>query len=292
MSQNAIQFPTDKWRHTKEGDIVGLLDNTGTEVVKYTYDAWGKPLSTTGSLASTLGTIQPFRYRGYVYDVETGLYYLRSRYFYSSWQRFITPDCLFKSNLFCYCNNSPLILSDASGYDYCILEDPVYSNRSLLNRSELFGGGGGGSGYQNVQDVPSSWYALQNTREYDEYQYHSQANIYAQHVWENSSPLIVHGTGKGPKTAQGNSYYLKLDNCDSNLVVTVIHYNSFSKPDYRIDLYEGMSPKAHFDKTQHELYYDHIYVYEYNERHLPIADTVISIGHAEYFKDDILHALR
>jgi hypothetical protein len=39
-------------------------------VVKYTYDAWGKVLSTTGSLAATLGTIQPFRYRGYVYDVD------------------------------------------------------------------------------------------------------------------------------------------------------------------------------------------------------------------------------
>ena len=56
-----------------QGDVLGLIDSTGTEVVKYTYDAWGKVLSTTGSLASTLGTIQPFRYRGYVYDVETGL---------------------------------------------------------------------------------------------------------------------------------------------------------------------------------------------------------------------------
>ncbi len=56
-----------------QGDIVGIVDSNGTEVVKYTYDAWGKVLSTTGSLASTLGNIQPFRYRGYVYDVETGL---------------------------------------------------------------------------------------------------------------------------------------------------------------------------------------------------------------------------
>ena len=45
-----------------------LIDSPGTEVVKYTYDAWGKVLSTTGSLASTLGTVQPFRYRGYVYE--------------------------------------------------------------------------------------------------------------------------------------------------------------------------------------------------------------------------------
>ena len=61
--------------------IVGVIDSTSVEVVKYTYDAWGKVLSTTGSLASTLGTVQPFRYWGDVYDVETGLYYLRSRYY-------------------------------------------------------------------------------------------------------------------------------------------------------------------------------------------------------------------
>ena len=75
-----VQFNGTKYAyiHNLQGDIVGLLDSTGTEVVKYTYDAWGKPLSTTGSFASTLGTIQPFRYRGYVYDVGTGLYYLRS----------------------------------------------------------------------------------------------------------------------------------------------------------------------------------------------------------------------
>ena len=61
--------------------IVGVIDSTSVEVVKYTYDAWGKVLSTTGSLASTLGTVQPFRYWGDVYDIETGLYYLRSRYY-------------------------------------------------------------------------------------------------------------------------------------------------------------------------------------------------------------------
>ena len=44
---------------------------SGAKVVEYTYDAWGKPLTKTGTLASTLGTVQPFRYRGYVYDEET-----------------------------------------------------------------------------------------------------------------------------------------------------------------------------------------------------------------------------
>ena len=63
-----------------QGDVVAMIDANGTQLVEYVYDAWGKPLSKTGSLKDTLGTINPFRYRGCVYDEETGLYYLRSRY--------------------------------------------------------------------------------------------------------------------------------------------------------------------------------------------------------------------
>ena len=73
-------------------------------------------LSTTGSLASTLGTVQPFRYRGYVYDVETGLYYLRSRYYRPEWCRFVIADVLIEGNLYCYCNNNSTGETDHSGY--------------------------------------------------------------------------------------------------------------------------------------------------------------------------------
>ena len=120
-----VQFNGTKYAyiHNLQGDIVGILNTSGTEVVKYTYDAWGKVLSTTGSLASTLGTIQPFRYRGYVYDVETGVYYLRSRYYTPVWGRFVTADIVLGSlseiinnNLYSYCKNSPVILSDFDGF--------------------------------------------------------------------------------------------------------------------------------------------------------------------------------
>lgn len=59
--------------HNLQGGIVGILDSTGALVVEYKYDAWGKLLSTTGSLADTLGKRNPFRYRGYVYDEEKEL---------------------------------------------------------------------------------------------------------------------------------------------------------------------------------------------------------------------------
>ena len=56
------------------------------------YDSWSKPISTTGSLSATLGVNQPFRYRGYVYDTETGWYYLQSRYYDPSICRFVSAD--------------------------------------------------------------------------------------------------------------------------------------------------------------------------------------------------------
>ena len=107
-----------------QSDVVAILNSDGTAVVKYRYDAWGKPISKTGDLASTLGTIQPFRYRSYVYDEETGLYYLRSRYYNSDFCRFIISNCkpdqssgFAAYNLYCYCANCPICSSDPTGYD-------------------------------------------------------------------------------------------------------------------------------------------------------------------------------
>ena len=73
-------------------DVIALVDANGTKVVEYKYDAWGKPTSKSGSLANTLGTLNPFRYRGYIFDEETGLYYLRSRYYNPNLCRFINAD--------------------------------------------------------------------------------------------------------------------------------------------------------------------------------------------------------
>ena len=80
------------------------------------YDPWGKILSASGSLASTLGAIQPFRYRGYVYDTETELYYLRSRYYNTDFNRFVNADTVIGSNAFSYCENTPACMLDSEGY--------------------------------------------------------------------------------------------------------------------------------------------------------------------------------
>ena len=106
-----------------QGDVMGIVDSTGTLVVNYTYDAWGKPLSITGSMASTLGTLNPLRYRGYVYDQETGFYYVSSRYYDPEIGRWINADNRISGvggevlgyNMFTYCMNNPVNMSDPSG---------------------------------------------------------------------------------------------------------------------------------------------------------------------------------
>ena len=122
--------------HNLQGDIVGILDSNGNLVVEYKYDAWGKPLSTTGSLADTLGIRNPFRYRSYVYDEETELYYLRSRFYNSEVLRFINVDGIvgaiasaLPANMFMYCDDSPVIKSDANGHQ---------AENSLSNLLQIF----------------------------------------------------------------------------------------------------------------------------------------------------------
>ena len=107
-----------------QGDVVAIINTSGKQMVGYTYDAWGRVLSTTGSLASTLGTYNPLRYRGYVYDQETQLYYLQSRYYNPAMGRFINADDTAylgadgspqSYNLFVYCGNNPVMHSDPTG---------------------------------------------------------------------------------------------------------------------------------------------------------------------------------
>ena len=98
-----------------------MLTSTAIEPL-LRFDSWGKPLSTSGSLASTLGKDNPFRYRGYVYDEETGFYYLQSRYYNPEVGRFISSDVLLSTgqgvlghNAYAYCLNNPVNMSDSCG---------------------------------------------------------------------------------------------------------------------------------------------------------------------------------
>lgn len=106
-----------------QGDVIGIKDGSGNQVVSYAYDAWGKLLYRTNT---QLAEYNPLRYRGYVYDWETGLYYLQSRYYNPEWGRFINGDGLVilrqgftGENLFAYCLNAPTVYIDPTGYWTC-----------------------------------------------------------------------------------------------------------------------------------------------------------------------------
>ena len=104
------------------GDIVAIYDNAGTKVAGYRYNAFGENF--IYYQVGTIGEINPFRYRGYYYDTESGLYYLQSRYYDPAMGRFINADDVaFISqdeinglNLYSYSLNNPLIYCDPSGH--------------------------------------------------------------------------------------------------------------------------------------------------------------------------------
>ena len=115
-----------------QGDVTAILNASGSPVVSYTYDAWGKPLTVTGSLATTLGTHNPLRYRGYVYDTETELYYLQSRYYNPDTGRFLNADAFTSTgqgftgnNMFAYCGNNPVARKDDGGAFWDTIFDVV-----------------------------------------------------------------------------------------------------------------------------------------------------------------------
>ncbi|PEC50950.1 hypothetical protein COJ46_01685 [Bacillus sp. AFS077874] len=104
--------------HTNHrGDILGVTDVNGNQVATYNYGPWGELLSKTGTVDI------PFRYAGYYYDQETGLYYLKARYYSPDLGRFLTKDQIeygeLKNpttlNLYAYANNNPVMNVDPNG---------------------------------------------------------------------------------------------------------------------------------------------------------------------------------
>ena len=141
-----------------QGNVVSISALEGGYFFNLSYDSFGNPsLEVTGSevdkiqqsiadaktqlekillqISGALGIALvtgitfmcvPTTYRGYMYDMETGLYYCQSRYYSPEWGRFINADDtsllelttgnIHGANLFAYCNNDPVNNTDPSGY--------------------------------------------------------------------------------------------------------------------------------------------------------------------------------
>ena len=116
----------DKYLFTKnlQGDIINIYSEDGACVAEYFYDAWGNH-TVTNYTDDNIGDINPFRYRSYYYDTETGFYYLNSRYYDPEIKRFVnsdgtgiltyTPMSLTDKNLYAYCDNNPVMRVDNGG---------------------------------------------------------------------------------------------------------------------------------------------------------------------------------
>lgn len=99
------------------GDVVQIVDTNGQVVNSYSYDVWGNITNQEERIPNS------FKYAGEIYDEETGLYYLRARYYDPSIGRFINEDTdegqinnPLSQNLYIYVDNNPLIYNDPSGH--------------------------------------------------------------------------------------------------------------------------------------------------------------------------------
>ena len=107
------------------GDVVEIYNESGAKCAEYTYDAWGTcylMLDTEG-----VGSLNPFRYRGYYFVSRIGLYYLTTRFYDYTTGRFINADvpsiCFDDGltlpegcNLYSYCRNNPISYVDPTGH--------------------------------------------------------------------------------------------------------------------------------------------------------------------------------
>ncbi len=124
------------------GDVVGLVDSSNKVVVRYQYNSWGKVTSSEDTSGVSLATLNPFCYRKYVYDPETGLYCLGSRYYDPEVGRFVNaddtdvifakPQELYHKNLYVYCYNNPVVRRDIQGYFWETLFDIVSLGTSVV----------------------------------------------------------------------------------------------------------------------------------------------------------------
>ena len=142
------------------GDITAIYQGA-TKIAEYAYDAWGN--CTIVSDYNGYGARNPFRYRGYYFDSDLGMYYLTTRYYDPQTGRFINadtieylkPDAINGLNLYAYCKNNPLMLVDYSGTDAYLVTVTGAGGLPIVGHSKLV-----------VQGSDGKWYYTEYTNEW------------------------------------------------------------------------------------------------------------------------------
>lgn len=139
----------DKYYYVRDinGVIIGLLDEVGNFAVEYEYDSYGNILSITSDYGEISGLKNNILYKGYYYDFETKMYYLKSRYYVPEWCRYLNSDdprmlafyseLTINRNLFIYCNNDPIQNTDENGQSVKKFLQKVWSFVKKLSPIEV-----------------------------------------------------------------------------------------------------------------------------------------------------------
>jgi len=144
-----------------QGDVISITNAGGTEIARYSYDAWGV-CTITGltELGTAVANKNVFRYRSYIYDADLGWYYLQSRYYDPQVGRFINGDevaylganeTALSYNLFVYCESDPVNKIDRLGtastfIDYQYGNYKIKYNNKMVRMRDIRWGSSGNIG--------------------------------------------------------------------------------------------------------------------------------------------------
>lgn len=152
-------------------DIIRIIDENSNAIAAYSYDAWGNITDITGNM--DIAELNPFRYKSYYYDKESGLYYLRSRYYDSKTGRFINADDLEllsfntdDTNMYAYCCCNPVMLHDPYGnesYKVSIFSISEFQSEMSYMKSNLIVTGMVSAVYTKVSDTKDGFVSWWNS---------------------------------------------------------------------------------------------------------------------------------